>query len=149
MGASPCGTAGRKVLAPLDRPIRNHSLDGEQMALTLRVMNGDDARPYFSVTLPRAGKAVKSTPYQSICKLEEAVRRLMHLSTSGSEVRTIYGDGTTVVRGESLRHSVRLQGDVSREDAMELLDGIANADVVDQRPSGRRRTDLTGPACSL
>jgi hypothetical protein len=85
--------------------------------------------------------------YRTICRLESALSTLQSI-TPGAYVAES-GESQTKLGVTGSRKRVTFEGILPGPTVGTLLDRIAQARVVDERPVGRRRTDLTGRLCDL
>jgi hypothetical protein len=93
------------------------------MAGRIRIAALEEGGLFFSIEDAQGRELERSAPYRSICRVESALASLLRAAEAATPPNT----------RNSQRHS---------EAALAAARG---AMVSDERPQGRRRTDLTGP----
>lgn len=117
--------------------------------IVFRISTTDGGGVRFDVIDSRGRHLAISKAYASICSLETALSALNSMGRDQTEVDVRYGNGTTIVRGRSNRRTITFEGAMPLADVLSLLALTPTAKLVDHRPLGRRRTDLTGRMCDL
>lgn len=97
-----------------------------------------------------AGKLLaRSLPYTTICKLEAGLSVLSAAAESAHRTEFADDEPTTWVMPAVGRRRVALEGRHGSDALVQLLQGIPQAELVDERPAAERRTDLSGQLCEL
>jgi hypothetical protein len=115
---------------------------------TIRIRKEAPRRLVFEVLASTGTLLARSTPFATICKLEAGLSVLTAAARAPETVVVSSGSTTSVSPG-GRRSRVVLEGELRPGQQRELLSGILEAAVVDDRPESERRADLSGPLCDL
>ena len=88
-------------------------------------------------------------PGDTICRLETGWATLTAAAQSAQSAVVERDARTTSLVPGARRSRVRFVGDLSDDEVRDLLSGAGTAKVVDERPAGQRRANLTGRLCDL
>lgn len=117
--------------------------------VTIRVKSGGSRRLYFEIGGNDGRPLATSVAFDTICRLEAALQRLQQAAQAPHRSVVRLDVHSVEVRGNRLGPLVRLEGSIPDDAWRALLDDLPKAVVIDERPRGRRRTDLTGRLCDL
>jgi hypothetical protein len=116
---------------------------------TVRIKKEAPRRLVFEVLASTGTLLARSTPFATICKLEAGLS-VLTAAARGPEAAVVVNSGsTTSVTPGGRRSRVVLEGELHPGRQRQLLAGILDATVVDDRPESERRADLSGPLCVL
>lgn len=116
---------------------------------TIRIKKEAPRRLVFEVLTSTGTLLARSTPFATICKLEAGLS-ILTAAARGPETPVVVVAGTTTsVTPGGRRSRVVLEGELRSARQRQLLAGILEAAVLDDRPESERRADLSGPLCDL
>lgn len=116
---------------------------------TIRIRREAPRRLVFEVLASTGTLLARSAPFATICKLEAGLS-VLTAAARGAETAVVVSSGSTTSLSPGGRRSrVVLEGELRPVQQRELLAGILEAAVVDDRRESERRADLSGPLCDL
>lgn len=117
------------------------------MTQTTRNKKSGPRAPCFAVENCAGVLIATSVAFDTNCRLETGLATLTAAAQSAQSV-VVERDARTTSLGPGARRSrVRFLGDLSDDEVRDLHSGAETAKVVDERPAGQRRGDLTGRLC--
>lgn len=90
-----------------------------------------------------------SQTFDSICKLESGLAVLLEAARSPESVVVERDAEVTSLGAIGRRMRVRFRGHLDDDGVRELLRGVMTATLIDERPNGQRRADLSGRLCEF
>jgi len=114
-----------------------------------RTKNDDPRQVYFLVDRGAGHRIATSETLDTICKLESGLAVLLE-AVSSPEPAVVERDAKVTSLGSAARRiRVRFRGRLDDEAVRELLRGAMTATLIDERPNGHRRADVSGRLCDL
>ena len=132
----------RKVLGTSSavRPTMEH---------TFCIKKGGPRQLFFLVDLDADHRIATSETFDTICKLESALAVLLEVVNFPESVVVERDAKVTSLGSAGRRMRVRFRGRLDDDGVRELLRGVMTAVLIDERPSGQRRADLSGRLCEF
>ena len=93
--------------------------------------------------------AATSRTFDTICKLESGLAVLLEAAKSPESVMVERDAEVTSFGSIGRRMRVRFRGHLDDHGVRELLRGVMTAALIDERPSGQRRADLSRRLCEF
>lgn len=90
-----------------------------------------------------------SETFDTICMLESGLAVLLEAAKSPESVVVERDAEVTSLGSAAPRTRVRFRGRLDDDGVRELLQGAMTATLIDERPNGQRRADLSGRLCEL
>lgn len=119
------------------------------MEHTFRIRKDGVRKLYFLVDLGADHGAATSETFDTICKLESGLAFLLEVAQS-PESAVVERDAKVTSLGSAVRRMrVRFRGRLDDDGVRELLRGARTAALIDERPEGQRRGNLSGRLCEL
>ena len=116
---------------------------------TFRIKRGGPRHLYFVVDRGTGHRIATSERFDTICKLESGLAVLVDAAQSPEAAVIERNAEVTSLGSAARRKRVRFQGHLDDTEVSELLGGAMTAALIDERPDGQRRMDLTGRLCEL
>lgn len=116
---------------------------------TIRIKKEAPRRLVFEVLDSTSTLLARSAPFTTICKMEAGLSVLTAAARRPETAVVLNSGSTTSVTPGGRRSRVVLEGELHPGRQRQLLAGILDAAVVDDRPESERRADLSGPLCDL
>ncbi|WP_148210900.1 hypothetical protein [Methylibium petroleiphilum] len=110
------------------------------------IRTGTPGTVVFEVMGSTGEVLAKSMPFPTICRLEAALAS-MGAAVDGTWRATCGPEGGTLLLVG--RRRIPLHGTPSEAEVSLAIQVVAEARIIDLRPEGRRRQDLTGLRCDL
>lgn len=112
----------------------------------VRIRSSNAGHVHFEVR-GRAGEVLAtSAPYPTICRLEAALATMRVAGGAAWRSTPSSSDETLLQVG---RRRVSLQGTLTDDKVQLVIQAVAGARILDDRPEARRRQDLTGLRCDF
>lgn len=112
----------------------------------VRIRSGKAGHVLFEVR-GRAGEVLATSgPYPTICRLEAALASMCAAVGTAWRTTPSSSDETLLQIG---RRRVSLQGPLTDGEVQLVIQAVAGARILDERPEARRRQDLTGLRCDF
>jgi hypothetical protein len=119
------------------------------MEHTFRIKKGGPRQLFFLVDRDAGHRIATSETFDTICKLESGLAVLLEAAKSPESVVVERDAEVTSLGSAGRRMRVRFRGCLDDDGVRELLRGAMTATLIDERPSGQRRADLSGRLCEL
>lgn len=119
------------------------------MKPTFRIKKGDPRQLYFLVDRGADHRTATSQTFDTIWKLESGLAVLLEAATSPESVVVERDAEVTSLSSAGRRMRVRFRGRLDDDGIRELLLGGMTATLIDERPEGQRRADLSRRLCGL
>jgi hypothetical protein len=119
------------------------------MEHTFRIKKGGPRQLYFLVEHGAGHQIATSETFATICKLEAGLAVLLEAAQSPESVVIEHDAEVTSLGSAGRRARVRFRGRLTDDGISGLLRGAMTAALIDERPDGRRRADLSGPLCDF
>jgi hypothetical protein len=119
------------------------------MEHTFRIKKGGPRQLYFLVDRGADHQIATSETFDTICKLEAGLAVLLEAAKSSGTVVVERDAELTSLGSDGRRLRVRFRGRLDDDGVRELLRGAMTATLIDERPNGQRRADLSGRLCEL
>lgn len=119
------------------------------MEQTFRIKTGGPRQLYFLVDRGADHRIATSETFDTICKLESGLAVVLE-AAKFPESALIERDAEVTSLGSARRRKrVRFRGHLRDDEVRGLLRGAMPAALIDERPEGQRRGDLSGRFCEL
>lgn len=119
------------------------------MSSTIRIKRSGPGKVFFEVHAEGAIPVLTSAHYRTICKMEAGLALLFAAAHSPSALLIEPGEDAMRIGLKNKRGRVTFDGQLSESMVQSAMSTIASAQVIDDRPPERRRTDLSGRLCDL
>ena len=119
------------------------------MEHTFRIKKGSPRQLFVLVDRDADHRIATSETFYTICKLESGLAVLLEATKSPESVVVERGTEVTSLGSAARRMRVRFRGRLDDDGVRELLRGAMTAALIDERPNGQRRADLSGRLCEL
>ena len=119
------------------------------MEHTFRIKKGGPRQLFFLVDRDAGHRIATSETFDTICKLESGLAVLLEAAKSPESVVVERDAEVTSLGSAARRMRVRFRGRLDDDGVRELLRGAMTAALIDERPNGQRRADLSGRLCEL
>lgn len=119
------------------------------MEHTFRIKKGGPRQLYFLVDRGAGHRIATSETFDTICKLESGLAVLLKAAQSPESVVVERDAEVTSLGSAGRRMRVRFRGCLDDDGVRALLRGAMTATLIDERPNGQRRADLSGRLCEL
>ena len=119
------------------------------MEHTFRIKKGGPRQLYFLVDRGADQRITTSENFHTICKLEAGLAVLLEAAQSPESALVERDAEVTSLGSAGRRMRVRLRGRLDDDGVRELLRGAMTATLIDERPNGQPRADLSGHLCEL
>ena len=119
------------------------------MEHTFRIKKGGARQLYFLVDRGADHPVATSQTFDTICKLESGLAVLLEAAKSPESVVVERDADVTSLGSIGRRMRVRFRGHLDDDGIRELLQGVTTATLIDERPNGQRRADLSGRLCEF
>ena len=113
---------------------------------SVRIRSGNAGHTLFEVRGQAGEVLATSGPYPTICRLEAALASMC--AAGGTAWRTIPSSSEETLLQVG-RRRVSLQGTLTDGEVQVVIQAVAIARILDQRPEARRRQDLTSLRCDF
>jgi hypothetical protein len=114
------------------------------MEHTYRVKKGGPRQLYFLVDRGADQQIATSDTFDTICKLEAGLAVLLEVAQFPESAVVERDAEVTSLSSAARRMRVRFRGHLDDDGVSELLRGVMTATLIDERPKGQRRADLSG-----
>ena len=119
------------------------------MEHTFRIKKSGARQLYFLVDRGADHPVATSQTFDTICKLESGLAVLLEAAKSPESVVVERDAEVTSLGSIGRRMRVRFRGHLDNDGVRGLLRGVMTATLIDERPNGQRRADLSGRLCEL
>ena len=119
------------------------------MEHTFRIKKGGPRQLFFLVDLDADHRIATSETFDTICKLESALAVLLEVVKFPESVVVERDAEVTSLGSAGRRMRVRFRGRLDDDGVRALLRGVMTATLIDERPNGQRRADLSGRLCEF
>jgi hypothetical protein len=119
------------------------------MVNAIHIRSVGSSRLVYELRTSAGALVATSAEFPTICRLETGLAALLAASEAMDTVTIEREANLITLVPASGRGRVRLLGEVNETALRDALTGARSSSVVDDRPVGRRRTDLSGRLCDI
>jgi hypothetical protein len=116
------------------------------LKIQVRISNPKPGAVLFTIERDMGEVMLTADALPTICRLEDVLAKLCAVASSpvGQRSWQLSSD-SLAISGPAGRLTLRLSQPPEAADVDTMLDGLPTANVIDDRDTKRRRTDLSGP----